>query len=46
MSASGLILTEHLFVGGDLTYFIVERNARESLSYVDILSCGNGRWGV
>ncbi|KIJ69336.1 hypothetical protein HYDPIDRAFT_123692 [Hydnomerulius pinastri MD-312] len=31
--------------GGDLTCFIAERIAGDSLTYVDILTCGNGQWG-
>lgn len=32
-------------IGGDLTCFVAERSAQESLTYVDILCCGNGQWG-
>jgi len=34
-----------IIAGGDLTCFVVERSARESLTHVDILCCGNGQWG-
>jgi alpha-tubulin suppressor-like RCC1 family protein len=31
--------------GGDLTCFVAERTDGESLTYVDLLTCGNGQWG-
>ncbi|KAF9233602.1 regulator of chromosome condensation 1/beta-lactamase-inhibitor protein II [Melanogaster broomeanus] len=31
--------------GGDLTCFVAERTAKDSLTYVDVLTCGNGQWG-
>ncbi|KAF9227858.1 RCC1/BLIP-II [Gyrodon lividus] len=34
-----------LMAGGDLTFFVAERDARDSLIYVDVLACGNGQWG-
>ncbi|KIK90565.1 hypothetical protein PAXRUDRAFT_831604 [Paxillus rubicundulus Ve08.2h10] len=34
-----------LMAGGDLTCFVAERNAQDSLTYVDVLTCGNGQWG-
>ncbi|KAF8844906.1 RCC1/BLIP-II [Paxillus ammoniavirescens] len=34
-----------LMAGGDLTCFVAERSARDSPTYVEVLTCGNGQWG-
>ena len=35
----------NLGIGGDLTFFNVERKDGSAMPYVDVLSCGNGQWG-
>ena len=37
------LLIVHL--GGDLTFFKVERTDGTAMPYVDVLACGNGQWG-
>lgn len=32
-------------LGGDLTFFKVERSDGSSLPYIDVLACGNGQYG-
>lgn len=34
-----------ILIGGDLTFFIVERNDGSSIRTTDVLSCGMGQWG-
>ncbi|KAH7912150.1 regulator of chromosome condensation 1/beta-lactamase-inhibitor protein II [Hygrophoropsis aurantiaca] len=31
--------------GGDLACFVAERTGHEALTFVDVLTCGNGQWG-
>ncbi|KAH7926621.1 RCC1/BLIP-II [Leucogyrophana mollusca] len=35
----------HIYTGGDLTCFVAERTGHEALTFVDVLTCGNGQWG-
>ena len=34
-----------MMVGGDLTFFIVERNDGTFIKITDVLACGMGQWG-
>lgn len=34
-----------MMIGGDLTFFIVERSDGSFIRTTDVLSCGMGQWG-